>query len=93
MENYILDTCFDGGEWVRPGESPEYNVFYQTLVGNPAIPTAFLCHSSRTLSDIARILCNGDDACGYSRLTDSVRTTWQAAFVRYSACSPETIHI
>lgn len=93
MENYILDTGYDWGEWLRPGESPEHNVFHQIFVGNPAIPTAFFCHSSRTASEIARILVEDDDSACYNKLADLMRTAWQAGFVRYSASSPGTIRI
>lgn len=81
-EKFIVDTGFDWGEWLRPGEGPAMSLFHQALVGNPCIPTAYLAHSSSVLSKIAKILGLDDDATYYETLATSTRNAWRTAFVR-----------
>ena len=77
-EQYILDSGFHWGEWLRPGEG--FALLDGTLHG-AALATAYFERSSRTLSAVARILGRDHDRIRYLELADRVRAAWRAAFV------------
>lgn len=81
-EQYIVDTGFNWGEWLRPGESFISSAADVPLRSGPAIATAYLERSARQLSNIATVLQRDRDAVRYRRLADHARRAWRAAFLR-----------
>ena len=81
LENYILDSSYHWGEWLRPGEGLT-SVFWSVLKPNAVVATAYFAQSSYLLSGIATILGDEQGASRYAKLSDKVRTAWRAAFVR-----------
>lgn len=81
MENYIIDSGFHWGEWLRPGESMSRTYIKHQFRSPAVVATAYFAKSSRLLSDIARTLGHHDDAARYAALTENVRRAWCAAFV------------
>jgi alpha-L-rhamnosidase len=80
-EQYILDSGFHWGEWLRPGEHVPWS-FFDGLLHGAGLATAYFEHSSRLLSKAAEILGRSADAARYRRLADSVRQAWRTAFVK-----------
>ncbi len=79
-EQYLWDSGFHWGEWLEPGEQvTDLAEFGARDKGDVA--TAYLCHSSRLLARIARLLDRDDDAQRYDDLADNVRDAWQAEYV------------
>lgn len=81
LERFIVDTGFQWGEWLRPGET-----FLSEIPGNftgkrAAVATAYLARSSRLLARIAEVLDRDDDADRYNQLSVNATHAWQAAFV------------
>lgn len=84
LEDYIVDTGFHWGEWLRAGEEG-VNTWWKSKFTPPAVvATAYLAHSSATLSDIARVLGDDSAADHYAQVAELTRTAWRAAFVRRS---------
>lgn len=81
QENYILDTGFHFGEWLRVG-SGNLQMLRDILFPSAAVSTAFLAHSAKLLSKIARLLDKADDSEKYEVLSDNTREAWRSAFVR-----------
>lgn len=83
IEQYIVDTRFHWGEWLRPGETGLLpmlgNLF---LWPNAAVPTAYFAESSRILSKAAELLGYIEDARYFKDLALSARAAWGTAFVR-----------
>lgn len=83
VEQYILDTGFHWGEWLRPGESGILDWIKGILLfPSAAVPTAYLAESSRLLSEIAGLIGKEDDASYYQSLSIKVRDAWVKSFVR-----------
>ncbi|WP_193596607.1 alpha-L-rhamnosidase [Microbacterium sp. YJN-G] len=81
IERFIVDTGFQFGEWLRPGENAISSSMDARRNG-AVVATAYLEHSARTLSDIAGVLGRDDDRIRYRALADAVRHAWRAAFLR-----------
>ncbi|KAI4710421.1 hypothetical protein J4E89_004876 [Alternaria sp. Ai002NY15] len=81
LERYILDTGFSYGEWLRVGSGVP-TIIKDVLFPSAAISTAYLAHSSRLLSNIARILGKQDDTKHYLTLSEKTAEAWRTAFVR-----------
>lgn len=81
LEEYILDTGFSWGEWLRAG-SGILTMIKDVLFPSAAISTAYLAHSARLLSNIANILGKQDDAEHYLALSKRTSEAWRTAFVR-----------
>jgi alpha-L-rhamnosidase len=82
IDSYILDTGFNWGEWLRPGDSLASEIVDAFVRGSSAVATAYMEHSARTLSRIAELLDRSDDATRYRELADSTRAAWRSTFVR-----------
>lgn len=82
LEKYILDTGFNWGEWLRPGESFLGSALDSNLRSGPIIATAYLEHSSRQLAKIAEVLNLDGDAARYQEQAEKTRAAWRAAFIR-----------
>ncbi|QLD12753.1 alpha-L-rhamnosidase [Microbacterium oleivorans] len=80
-EKYIVDTGFNWGEWLRPGESFIASVADSALRSGPVIATAYLEHSARQLATLATALDRENDAKHYRQLADRTRKAWRAAFI------------
>lgn len=84
-EQYIVDTGFHWGEWLRPGETGLVPMLANLFLWpSPAVPTAYLAESSRLLSETARTLGHDQDAAYYHQLSGNVSTAWRKSFVRSS---------
>lgn len=81
LEEYIVDTGFDWGEWLRPGEGFGRSLF-NILFGTGTVGTAYFAYSATLLAKIASILGKHEDARRYGELSTQVKTAWRAAFVR-----------
>ncbi|RDI44619.1 alpha-L-rhamnosidase [Nocardia mexicana] len=82
QEQFILDSGFHFGEWLRPGEALTAQLRDAVFAPRPAVATAYLAHSTRLLSRIADVLGEAGDAERYTLLADRIRDAWNAAFVR-----------
>ena len=81
LEQWILDSGFHWGEWLRPGEQFPRNALEGTWHG-AVVATAYFAASAATLSRAAAVLGHAEDARRYTALADNVRRAWQAAFLR-----------
>ncbi|KAJ5359094.1 uncharacterized protein N7496_011507 [Penicillium cataractarum] len=82
VEQYIVDTGFHWGEWLRPGETSLVPLLVNLFLWpNAAIPTAYLAESSRILGEIAGALGRKEDEASYRELACRVREAWQKTFV------------
>ncbi|MFF2842493.1 family 78 glycoside hydrolase catalytic domain [Paenarthrobacter sp. NPDC057981] len=82
LEKYILDTGFNWGEWLRPGETFLSSALDSNFRSGPIIATAYLEHSSRQLAEIAALLHRDGDAARYRGQAEKTREAWRAAFLR-----------
>lgn len=85
LEDYVVDSGFHWGEWLRPGESMPKTYMKHSLKTPAAVATAYFAHSAKLLAEVAGILGNEDDAAFYSDLAQKATLAWRAAFVRQSA--------
>ena len=81
LEQYILDTGFSWGEWLRAG-SGILTMIKEVLFPSAAVSTAYLAHSAHLLSNIANILGKQEDAEHYLALSKRTSEAWRTAFVR-----------
>jgi alpha-L-rhamnosidase len=81
LENYIMDSGYHWGEWLRPGEGLT-SIFWSAVIPNAVVATAYFAQSSYLLSEIATILDDEQNASHYAKLSEKVRIAWRAAFVR-----------
>lgn len=81
VEQYVVDTGFHWGEWLRPGESLGSQMPGNFLGKRANVATAYLSHSAQLLSRIATVLGKTQDAATYRKLADSTARAWRAAFV------------
>lgn len=81
LEEYIVDSGFDFGEWLRPGETFPGSMIDALTRSGPVVATAYLEHSCRLMSRIADVLGKADDAAHYECRADLVRQAWREAFV------------
>jgi len=81
IEQYIVDTGFHWGEWLRPGETTFFWSLHNLLTQGAVVATAYLAHSSRILSKIATLTDRPDDAKRYHELSENTRAAWRAVFV------------
>jgi alpha-L-rhamnosidase len=81
LEQFIVDTGWHWGEWLRPGESFIASGADSLLRTRPIVATAYLAHSARRMADIAGVLDQREDEERYRHLADNVRTAWRAAFL------------
>ena len=79
-DQYLLDTGFHFGEWLRPDASLPVAGF-DGLVHGPVLATAYFEHSTRTLSNVARVVGRDVDADHYAGLADEIRHAWRTAFL------------
>lgn len=74
--DYIWDTEFHWGEWLEAdiGTEGEMKVMIQKFMNpDPEVPTAFMCYSTRLLSEIAEVLGLEEDAQYYRQKSDKVK--------------------
>lgn len=82
IDPYVLDTGYNWGEWLRPGDSLVGEIVNAALrKGTSVVATAYMEHSARTLSTIADLLGRRDDAAHYEHLADRTRAAWRATFL------------
>lgn len=81
LEQFIVDTGFQWGEWLRPGETFRSEIRGGFTGKRAAVATAYLARSAELLSRIAEVLQHGDDADRYRRLSANATRAWLAAFV------------
>ncbi|MDY0914551.1 alpha-L-rhamnosidase [Rathayibacter festucae] len=79
-QQYIVDTGFQYGEWLRPGESAIASAIDAGRRG-AVVATAYFEHSARTLSTIAAVLEREDDRDRFLELADSVRNAWRSTYL------------
>ncbi|KAF4466641.1 alpha-L-rhamnosidase A [Fusarium albosuccineum] len=81
LEQYILDTGFQWGEWLRATDSLP-STLGQIIWGSPAISTAYLAHSADLLSRVAGVLGRVEDQALYYDLYQQIAKAWREAFVK-----------
>lgn len=81
LEQYILDTGFQWGEWLRASD-PFASTIAQVLWDSPAISTAYLAHSADLLSRAAGVLGKEEDQALYYGLYQQTAKAWREAFVK-----------
>lgn len=81
IENFIIDSGFDFGEWLRPGTEGLDKLFDGLKLGG-VVATAYLENSARLLAEIAAVLGRSRDADRYRDLAAKVRKAWRAVFVQ-----------
>ncbi|KAF5010321.1 hypothetical protein FDECE_3526 [Fusarium decemcellulare] len=81
LEQYILDTGFQWGEWLRATDSLP-STLAQVIWDSPAISTAYLAHSADLLSRAADILRKAEDQALYYNLYQQTAKAWREAFVK-----------
>lgn len=80
LERYVLDTGFNFGEWLRPGESAMASAL-DAQKTSAVVATAYLEHSARLLGEMATVIGRDADAQHYRELADNVRRAWRYAFL------------
>ncbi|WP_052460628.1 alpha-L-rhamnosidase [Microbacterium gorillae] len=89
-QRYVIESGYDWGEWLRPGEDA-VKTGGANFLGALNVPgfhphsqiaTAYFAHSARLLGEMAALLGRDSDARRYARLAREVRDAWRAAFVR-----------
>lgn len=80
IDNYIVDTGFQFGEWLRPGEGPIASSIDAGRRG-AVVATAYFEHSTRILAEIAGVLGKDDDRERYLDLADNIRRAWRSTFL------------
>ena len=80
VDEFIVDTGFQFGEWLRPGEGPVLSSIDAARRG-AVVATAYLEHSARVLSQIARVLGKDADQTRYLALANDVRRAWRTRFL------------
>ena len=73
---------FIWGEWIRAGESSMLGAARDNSVNRKNIGLAYLAHSARLLSDIARIVGNADQADEYAAVSREATASWRRTAVR-----------
>lgn len=81
LERYVLDTGFNFGEWLRPGESAITSAI-DAQKTSAVVATAYLEHSARLLSELAALIHREAESQHYLELADNVRRAWRYAFLR-----------
>lgn len=81
LEQFILDTGLQWGEWLRAGDSV-FSSLGQVFLDSPAIPTAYMAHSAELLSNAAKVIGKEDDAGRYLALSEQTKKAWRVAFVK-----------
>jgi alpha-L-rhamnosidase len=81
LERFIVDTGFQWGEWLRPGETFRSEIRGGFTGKRAAVATAYLARSAELLSRISEVLQHGDDAIRYRRLSVNAAHAWRATFV------------
>jgi len=81
LEKYIVDTGYQWGEWLRPGETGGSALLSNILGERASVATAYFAQSAKLLSQIAEVLDRPADATRYRTLADNAARTWRAAFV------------
>ncbi|WP_169746510.1 alpha-L-rhamnosidase [Demequina phytophila] len=81
IDRYIVDSGFQFGEWLRPGEGPIRSAMDARRNG-AVVATAYLEHSARILSQVSGIVGKDAEQQRYRELADHVREAWRARFVR-----------
>lgn len=74
--DYIWDTEFHWGEWFETDVGADGEIARMAdkfTRPDPEVPTAFLCYSTRLLSEIARILGKEEDASFYRKKSQKVK--------------------
>ncbi|WP_432246149.1 family 78 glycoside hydrolase catalytic domain (plasmid) [Arthrobacter sp. G.S.26] len=80
IQQFIVDTGFQYGEWLRPGENAIFSATDARRRG-AVVATAYFEHSARVLSSIATILGRRDDHDQFLALADSVRHAWRSTYL------------
>ncbi len=79
---YVWDTRYQWGEWLEP-DVP--NVVMRGpdafIKPDPEVPTAYLCYSSRLLSQMAAVLGNDADAAAYAYYSEQVKRVYNRYFI------------
>ncbi|KAK6857716.1 putative alfa-L-rhamnosidase [Apiospora arundinis] len=83
VEQYILDTGFQWGEWLRASD-PFTSTLAQVVWDSPAISTAYLAYSADLLSRAAGVLGKEEDRALYYGLYQQTAKAWREAFVKDS---------
>ncbi|NQX12689.1 family 78 glycoside hydrolase catalytic domain [Microbacteriaceae bacterium VKM Ac-2855] len=82
QEQYIVDTGFHWGEWLRAGEE-DLNTWWSSKYFPPAVvATAYFAHSASLLGRIADIIGETEDAAHYRDLAANAGSAWRSVFVR-----------
>ena len=67
LENYLIDTVTDFGEWMEPDASDVYTSMAQPQT---KVATAYFAHSGRILARIAELLDHPEDAAHYREVSE-----------------------
>lgn len=70
---YTIDMGFDWGEWLEPDVDNVKRLTQGLMNGRPEVCTAFLCYSSRLVSEVAKALGKDDDAKKYADISEKAR--------------------
>jgi alpha-L-rhamnosidase len=82
VEQYVVDTAFHWGEWLRPGEESVWSWIKGIFIfHSAAVPTAYLADSSRLLAQTAKLLGHVEDETYYAQLALNVKEAWVKSFV------------
>ncbi|KAK6536016.1 hypothetical protein TWF281_000262 [Arthrobotrys megalospora] len=81
-EEYIVDTGFHWGEWLRPDEGLMSVLLVAVLPPSAVVATAYYAHSTRVLSEIAAVIGKGEDSTRYREAFVKIRDAWRATFVQ-----------
>lgn len=80
LENYIVESGFHFGEWMRPGES-FFKAMTKARLFSSVVATAYFFNSTKILSSIAKTIGEENDARHYKELSNYISEAWRAAFV------------
>jgi alpha-L-rhamnosidase len=79
-EQYIVNSGWQWGEWLRPEETLEDAITDGAKFG-AVVATAYLAESARLLSAMAGVLDRQEEVRRYAELHANVRRAWRAAFM------------
>ncbi len=81
-DRYLWDSQWQFGDWLDPAAPPEDAAATRTDMG--LVATAYLAHSARLVSEVAKLLGNDADSAQYAELSRRVRAAFANEYITAS---------
>ena len=80
LQDYFIDCTGHWGEWLEPGQGPEYFEEMNTH-GFPEVATAYLSFGCRVMSDLARRLGHPEDEVFFQAAAEKAKAAYRFRYV------------